>query len=172
MKIAIDVDDVLGLFTPHAHDFHDITMEKCDYWCVQTMRERLGEGWFIDHIAKDKEFWTTLPVLNGPEKLDFEFECYMSSFPEEMYDQRQQWLKQHGYPDKPLIQTHDKVKSCLELGIDLLIDDKAETIKKVREAGILGLHYMPYYAGFASEGDFITDLNQVNEYVNRKRVTI
>ncbi len=167
-RTALDIDDCIAAFTPHAHDFCGAEMGGCNYWSVEEMDSRLGKGWF-ESICKSSEFWKTIPVLN---KVDFDFHCYMTSSPDHKYEERLEWLKINGFPDKPLVITNDKVLNCIKMEIDLLIDDKIDNILKVREAGLLGLHYVPHYASFEPVGDFITDLKDVNEYVRRKRFEI
>lgn len=158
--IALDVDDVLCQFSPHSHTFYGHEVEKCDYWCPDTMNGKFGEGWFTK-IAPVREFWETLPVLSPAEDIDFEFDYYMSAFPEDMYQLRVDWLKKHGYPDKPLIVTFDKLSKCLELGVDYLVDDKPATIKMLEGTPVKGIHFYNHYAGFKPVGNYITTLKDV-----------
>jgi hypothetical protein len=162
MKIAIDVDDVLAAFTPHAHDFFGHELEVCDYWCPITMDGKFGTDWFNGKIAPIREFWDTLPLLSKPEDIDFDFECYISAFPFEMFESRWDWLQKHGFPNKPLICSFQKLAYCKENEIDTIIDDKPTTIKQFNEAGLKGIHFITPYAGFDPVGDcVITNLNQV-----------
>lgn len=165
-KVALDVDDVLGAFTPHAHTFFDIPLEKCDYWCEKTMNAKFGmENWFTGHLKLLPEFWETLPVLSSPEDIDFEVAYYISAFDPKIKHYREDWLNKHGFPDAPLICSYDKVTTCKELGIDILVDDKPATIVKFREAGLQALHFITPYAGFEPIGDYITSLKQVKQYI-------
>jgi hypothetical protein len=167
IKIALDVDDVLAAFTPHAHDFHEMPMcETLDYWCVPTMDARLGQGWFMEHIAPVHEFWRTIPRLSNPEDIDFEVAYYISAFPEDMHDIRLNWLREHGFPEAPLICCSDKLAKCIELGVDVLVDDKPATIEKLKGSPVKGIHFLPYYAGFAPVGEHvITNLNQIKNHI-------
>lgn len=163
MKIALDVDDMLAAFTPHAHAFHNIPMdEKVDYWCERTMDERLGQYWFSKHIAHVHEFWKTLPVLSNPKDINFEVNCYISSFPEEMFDLRQEWLRKNGFPEAPLYATSQKLLKCKELGITHLVDDRPQTIKQFEGSDTKAIHFINHYAGFEPVGPYVvTNLNQV-----------
>lgn len=165
LKIALDVDDVICQFTPHAHDFYGKEMEKCDYWCEKTMDARLGKLWFTNGIAPDREFWKTIPPLSDPKDITFDFDYYISAFPEEMYNERVEWLKEHGFPDKPLIVSFFKLEKCIELGVDILVDDKPATILKLQNSPVRGIHFVPSYAGFEPVGEYITNLNQLNKYI-------
>lgn len=160
--IACDVDDCLAAFTPHAHKFYEKEMEKCHYWCTHTMDAKFGKDWF-NKIAPVEEFWKTLPRLSDPKDIDFEISYYISAFPQEMYQLRVDWLKEHGFPDAPLVVSMNKVETCKELGVDVLIDDKPQTIISLQGTGITGIHFMTEYAGFDPVGNYITNLNQVNE---------
>jgi len=168
MTVALDVDDVLAAFTPHVFRYFRQDIEECDYWCVKGMAKRFGKDWFTGKISKDMGFWKTLPVLSFPEYIDFEFDYYISSFPEWLYDEREWWLARNKFPEKPLIHTMNKVEKCKELGVDLLIDDKPQTITECKEAGINTLHFIPYYAGFKPIGKYITSLKHVNTWLKKK----
>lgn len=166
-KCALDIDDILSAFTPHAHAFHNVRMdEKVDYWCERTMDERLGPKWFTGHIAHVEEFWLTLPILSQPKDIDFEFECYISSFPAEMYELRKEWLLVNKFPDRPLVAASNKLEVCQRLGIGVLIDDKPATIKQFNDNGLKGIHFHNHYAAFAPVGDFVVNnLNQVKNFL-------
>lgn len=163
-KIALDVDDVLCKFTEHAHSYHGIKLKKCNYWCVDTMDVILGKGWF-KALASEWTFWETLQPLSDPADIDFEVFCYISSFPEDMYHLRVNWLKQHGFPEAPLYIASNKLEKCLELGVDILVDDKPATIETLQKSPVKGIHFITPYAGFEPVGDYITNLNQVKNYL-------
>jgi hypothetical protein len=167
VKIALDVDDVLCQFAPYAHAFHKVPMpEKIDYWCERTMNGALGTGWFDQKIAPVEEFWRTIPILSKPEDINFDVSYYISAFPENMHKIRVEWLRQHGFPDAPLICTFDKLAKCIELGVTHLVDDKPATIQKLQGTSIKGIHFITPYAGFEPVGDaVITNLNQLNKYL-------
>lgn len=167
LKIAIDVDDVLCAFTPHAHAFHGVPMpEKVDYWSEQVMDARLGQYWFSKHIAPIEEFWKTIPLLSKPEEIGFEIECYMSSFPPEMYEIRKEWLLVNKFPNVPLVVTTNKLTTCKKMGIDVIIDDKPQTIREMNENGILGIHFYNHYAGFDPVIPYVVfNLNQVKNFL-------
>jgi uncharacterized HAD superfamily protein len=53
------------------------------------------------------------------------------------YDATARWLEQIGLPYNDLHTSHDKVGRCLELGIELLIDDSPENLARAIEHGLL-----------------------------------
>lgn len=165
MKIALDVDDVIAAFTLHVHNYYSKPLEsKVDYWSVPKMDEILGVGWFKG-IAGVKDFWDTIPVLSCPSNIDFEISCYMSSFPQEMYESRVTWLRNNGFPKAPLIVCSDKLSKCLELGVNILIDDKPEMMRSLLNSPVRGIHFITHYAGFEPVGNYVTSLKQVKQYL-------
>jgi hypothetical protein len=164
--IALDVDDVLAAFTPHAHEFHGVPMEKCNYWSERVMDARLGTHWFSKHIAHVEDFWRSIPRLSNPEDIDFEFHYYISSFPVEMYEIRKQWLLDNGFPDKPLVAASNKLEKCQELGVNVMIDDKPATIQGMIGTSVKGIHFVNEYAAFEPVGDYVVNnLNEVKKFL-------
>lgn len=164
-KIVLVCDDVLANFCLHAANHFGKPLGKVNYWCVETMDNIYGEGWFAT-IAPIKEFWETIPVLSRPSDIDFEVDSYMSSFPEEMYDIRVEWLRKNGFPDAPLIVTHDKLGECIKRGATHLVDDKPKTIAQLLDSPVTGIHFITPYAGFQPVGTkVITNLKQVKQYL-------
>jgi beta-phosphoglucomutase-like phosphatase (HAD superfamily) len=59
------------------------------------------------------------------------------------------WLEQVGIPFDDLHCSFDKVTRCIELGIDVLVDDSPVNLEHARAAGILGAAIIhPWNAGF------------------------
>jgi 5'(3')-deoxyribonucleotidase len=50
----------------------------------------------------------------------------------------ERWLARIGMPYDDLHCSYDKVTRCVELGIDVLVDDSPANLEKAREQGILG----------------------------------
>lgn len=48
------------------------------------------------------------------------------------------WLEQIGMPFDDLHCSYDKVSRCVELGIDVLVDDSPVNLRRARERGIMG----------------------------------
>lgn len=48
------------------------------------------------------------------------------------------WLEEVGIPFDDLHCSYDKVTRCIELGIDVLVDDSPVNLERARDAGILG----------------------------------
>lgn len=144
-KVALDVDGVIAdFYLAVCKKFKKPYISISD-WEIDWIRNNFHK------IEKDESFIRTLPLLNPPETITFEFECYMTSLPEKLLDQRQEWLLTNGFPDKPIIISNEKEKTMLEMGINILVDDKPDTIKKVNDIdGLIGIQYIPKYWDFQS----------------------
>ena len=146
MRIACDVDDVLGAFYP--------TM--CKKFNKPELQVNIWDGdlggdcrWIAHKFPKlydELPFWSTIEVLSNPSSINFEIDHYITSIPPHLHDIREKWLLDNGFPKRPLICTlGNKVDTMKALGIDVLIDDKPSTIKAVREAGMVGIRFVPPY---------------------------
>jgi uncharacterized protein len=62
------------------------------------------------------------------------------------------WLEQVGIPFDDLHCSYDKITRCVELGIDVLVDDSPVNLECARAAGILGATIIhPWNAGLEGE---------------------
>ena len=48
------------------------------------------------------------------------------------------WLEEHGFPFDDLHCSYDKVSRCVELGIDVLVDDSPVNLRRARDEGMIG----------------------------------
>jgi hypothetical protein len=160
MKVGLDVDGVLA----------DFYLSMCERYSQPYVRINDWNG--VDHINDnlddvkgDMEFWRTLRILNAPTFLDFDFDYYITSIPEDVKEAREYWLKNNGFPDKPVVVSHDKVTTCRELGVKILIDDKPGTMLKFnKEPDLIGIQYIPPYSDMEILGDHqITCLSELKE---------
>lgn len=162
ITVGLDVDGVLANFI----------LSACNLY---GRREELIETWELDWIEdfevifNDVNFWDGLIVLNHPRNITFKFDYYITSIPQHLRESRTNWLRKHGFPDKPVIVSNDKLKTCEELGVDVLIDDKPETMAEVKNSDIVtGIQYVPYYFNPPITGDYHTDdLNDVNGLIKQ-----
>lgn len=139
MKKALDVDGVLANFYFAFCTKFNKPVETIRQWERPWINDKFHE------VANDHEFWANLPVLNKPEDINFEFDYYITSLPDNLKSAREEWLEKNGFPDKPVILSYDKSTTMKELGVDLLIDDKHQTIIEVHESGLTGIQFVPYY---------------------------
>lgn len=86
----------------------------------------------------------------------------------------EQWLARIGMPYDDLHCSYDKVSRCVELGIDVLVDDSPVNLTKAREQGITGATIIhPWNAELAAEEGIVgardwTELRvKLDELLNR-----
>lgn len=137
--VALDVDGVLANFYLAICQKFGKPYDVVTSWGIDWINQNFKE------IKTDSDFWLLLPLLNVPYSINFQFDYYVSSFPIEMMKERERWLEMYGFPNKPLIQSDDKVKTAKELGITTIIDDKPSTIIDFVNNGLEGVMYVPYY---------------------------
>lgn len=149
MKVGLDVDGVLANFYLSTCNKYGVPYEKQYSWIVPVIEDNLVE------IMGDKDFWDDLIVLNHPEKLTFDFDYYITAIPPQHLESRVNWLKKHGFPDKPVIVAEDKISVCRELGVKYLIDDKPSTLEEFRgNDDVVGIHYISDMFDLGNHGDY------------------
>lgn len=157
MRIALDIDDVLAGFVPAVHETFKAELIPHDHWSPY---EKSGElilafdeqgtpvglnEQYSELCEYNKDFWYGLQPISLPCDIPEGTVCYITSSPKEMVDVRIEWLKKHGFPTLPVIHSKEKHLTMDTLGIGLLIDDKLETVQKVREYGFSAMHFSPWY---------------------------
>lgn len=160
---ALDVDDVIAGFYLAMCIRYKMPIIKRDIWDKVECKFIVDN---FDEVSTEYEFWANLPVVFKPEDINFDFDYYISTFPPEMENARLEWLKKNGFPDKPLICSTNKLETCRELGVDVLIDDKKSTIDSLKGTEVIGVWYRPWY--MVNQGQDIDDLRDLESYlVNR-----
>lgn len=154
MLIGVDVDGVIA-------DFYRSICERYGV-CHNTKINAYDTPLITDNfneIIDDVEFWDGLYVLTEAKEIDFEFDYYVTSLPPNMKESRVKWLSKHGFPNKPVIVTEDKLSKCKELGIEILIDDKPSTIQQFNaDPDLHIIQFIAYYCDF----EIITEHNATN----------
>lgn len=155
MKYALDVDGVLLHWYRHAmrilgYPYRDHLPD----WKVP----EIGKHWsFVESSA---EFWTNIPALSPPETLQVPVTCYITALPEKWKSLREENLKSLGFPEAPVIVSHDKLKTCLEWGITHYVDDAPKNIKPFLSTDIKVFQFYPPYAAWEKVIPVITSLKQ------------
>lgn len=158
---GLDVDDVIAGFYLAMCIRYNVPVIPRDIWDGKDTCKFIADN--MPEVSRDYRFWANLPIINSPDMLTFDFDYYVSSFPSEMAYARQEWLLKHGYPDKPLLCTTNKVQACNQYGINVLIDDSKSNIDKVNEAGIMGIWYRPWY--MIEKGQDLDNLSLVDSHI-------
>jgi 5'(3')-deoxyribonucleotidase len=131
VRIGLDIDEVLADWVAHYSRTHS-TIIPSNWNFDRKIGERLAE------VAKDKEFWMSIPPKTLPEDIQFEPCCYITSrvIPTEWTEE---WLDLHGYPAVPVITVgHDqsKVEVAKAHNVDIFVDDRYENFVEMNNAGI------------------------------------
>lgn len=162
MKKALDVDGVLANFYSAFCRKFNMPVETVMHWDRPWINDKFHE------VENDHHFWANLPVLNGPEEISFEFDYYITSLPDNLKSAREEWLEKNGFPNKPVILSYDKSNTMLELGVELIIDDKHQTIIEVHDSGLTGIQFIPYYMQPADLHHLnVRNLHDVNDIVEK-----
>lgn len=138
-KIGLDVDGVLANFYSSICKRFNRPIEPIKTW---------NQNWINNSFNKlihDDEFWENLDILNSSEAIPFKFDAYITSIPNQQHRSRCKWLKLHNYPNNMVVSTSDKLLAMIDLGINVLVDDKWENVEKVRLDGRKAIYYCPFY---------------------------
>jgi hypothetical protein len=132
-KIGLDIDGVLADFSGHIVAKVGLPDHKATHWNDPIIREA------YDSIRGDKEFWSTIPVLNSPTTIPFEPHCYITarSIDPEV---TQSWLDNNGFPKAKLYcvgHGESKIEVAKSSGIDTYVDDNFDNFLDLTGAGIL-----------------------------------
>lgn len=173
MKIALDIDDVLAGYAKGVHETFGKKIEPHNHWdafdstgllILKTDEKDNVIGYTQDYLDKcehNQDFWYHLEPISLPCDIPKQTVCYITSSPKNMVEVRINWLAKHGFPKLPVIHSKDKAKTMLGLGVDLLVDDKLDTVKQVRQTNILdAIHFRPWYSTL-EEDISITNLSKV-----------
>ena len=169
LKVGLDVDGVLVNFYLHMCRWFNKPYIITEKWSTDWIDKK------FDEIKDDKRFWLTLPTLMPPEAINFDFDYYITSIPKIQRQSRQQWLSMNGYPNKPVIVSYDKLKTCNILEVDILIDDKLATLDVIRNSdNVVGIQFIPSYMKVKStHGDYairhLTGAKKIIEHLNKGR---
>ena len=172
MKVALDLDDVIGAFYPGFCKWSQRPELKTNIWDGKNSCK-----WIVDTIHKvdnDPEFWKGLKFLSNPNSINFHVEAYITASPEKMLLERAYWLFGRGFPEAPLIHSKDKLKTMKMLDIDILVDDSPSTIDKVNEGGLIGLQFKPAYMEkeIDDKSRIITHLSEVGTFIEKNKSKI
>jgi len=166
-KIALDVDDCLAGFYPAMCKKFNRPEFQVDIWDAEVDCKWVAQK--FPELYNNIGFWKHLPILSDPNSITFDVDCYITALPNSLGLLRKCWLNDNGFPDRPLIcETGSKVDIMQSRGIDVLIDDKPSTIRAVREAGLVGIQFVPAYMNNYDRNDphTIRHLSEVTNILN------
>lgn len=124
MKIGLDIDDVLADFmTTYLARFGK---PKQDSEITKNVNQVL---------IKDKQFWTTLPVINN---IDFVPELYCTKRVNPKTWTRQ-WLLENGFPNRNIYQVICQMRNKADFikgRVDVFVDDSVSNFIKMNLSGV------------------------------------
>lgn len=147
IKVALDVDGCcLNWFK-----------RVCEVYQRPYRAEKWDVDWIKEHwsrIENNPACWVGLEALDYP---NFEFDLYLTSIPEKWIYARKANLFSLDFPNKPVIVSYDKINYCLDKGIDLLIDDRPDTVIEAQEKGLKCIQVYPHYAQYPTVGTWVVE---------------
>ncbi len=147
MRIAIDIDSTLHHYWDRLSDAArrrfgiDLPYEEQLDWGITRLRpdqlhlciqETHGEA----AILAGEPYAHAVDTVRGWREAGHYIQVTSHRDPH-CYDATARWLAQIGLPYDELYCAHDKVGRCLELGIELLVDDSPENLARAIEHGLI-----------------------------------
>jgi len=166
-KIALDIDDVLACFYQDFCKYLNRKEDRINIWDGEKDAKWIKDNFKL--VENNKVFWTQLNTLSNPESIDFDVECYITASPASMIKYRKLWLEINGFPKRPVYHSSNKLEIMNRLNIDILIDDKPDTINNINKngKGKLGIQFKPGYMSKDSNdrSKIITHLSEVKKFL-------
>jgi uncharacterized HAD superfamily protein len=149
LRILIDIDSTLYDAGPllaecfaHAFDMHEIPMHAWDFWTDQVSREAF-DAMIDEHFHAPAAIARQTPYAGAREAIERWREAgheihVVSDRAVGATEPSAAWLRAHGIPfDRLVCERHiDKVAYVEREGIDIVIDDRPETLEGVARLGV------------------------------------
>jgi FMN phosphatase YigB (HAD superfamily) len=166
-RIALDIDSTLhhywDLFRSivHARFGVDIAYERQTGWGItelpqEQLHAAVMETHSDDNIAGAEPYPDAVETVRGWHA-DGHWIHITSHRAESCAPATARWLDQIGLPFDDLHCSYDKVTRCVELGIDVLVDDSPVNLERARSEGILGATLLhPWNREFEGQDGVVT----------------
>ncbi|HKP91001.1 MAG TPA: hypothetical protein VJT75_13625 [Thermoleophilaceae bacterium] len=146
MRIAVDIDSTLHHYWDQFSAIAkkrfgvDLAYETQLTWEISRLRPEQAKA-CLDESHTEPHILAATPYPGAVEAIRKWHEAghfiqITSHRTREAHAATARWLEQIGLPYDELYCSYDKVARCVELGIDILIDDSPDTLLKAAEAGI------------------------------------
>ena len=166
MRIAIDIDSTLhhywdlleevaqrrfGVRIPYA----DQVVWEIDRLKPEQLRAAVRETHSEAQILAGEPYPGAVEVVGGWHEAGH-FIHITSHRAGEAHEATAQWLERIGLPYDELYCSYDKVSRCQEIGIDLLIDDSPDNLRRAIDAGIAAATILhPWNRDLVAEEDVV-----------------
>jgi uncharacterized HAD superfamily protein len=175
-RIALDIDSTLHhyweLFRSIVHERYgvDLAYEDQTDWGVTRLPEELVRHAVME-THSDENIAAAEPYPGAVETIQAWHEqghwIHVTSHrAESCAPATARWLEQVGIPFDDLHCSYDKVNRCVELGIDVLVDDSPVNLERARAEGILGATILhPWNATLADDDEVVVarDWNELRD---------
>jgi hypothetical protein len=166
-RIALDIDSTLhhywDLFQPIVRERFGVDMayEEQTGWGItkipqEMLREAVKETHSEENIAGAEPYPDAVETVRAWH--DAGHWIHITSHrAESCAPATARWLDAIGLPFDDLHCSYDKVTRCVELGIDVLVDDSPVNLERAREEGILGATLLhPWNREFEGQDGMVT----------------
>jgi uncharacterized protein len=145
VRIAIDIDSTLHHYWP---EFADAARRRFGVelpydeqpWEIDRLRPEQVRA-CVEETHRDERILAAEPYPGAVETVSAWHEAghfihITSHRRADAYDATAEWLRRTGFPFDDLYCSDDKISRCVEIGIDLLIDDSPVNLVRAADAGI------------------------------------
>jgi uncharacterized HAD superfamily protein len=166
-RIALDIDSTLhhywDLFQPIVRERFGVDMayEEQTGWGItkipqDVLREAVKETHSEENIAGAEPYPDAVETVRAWHEAGHWIHI-TSHRAESCAPATARWLDAIGLPFDDLHCSYDKVTRCVELGIDVLVDDSPVNLERAREEGILGATLLhPWNREFEGQDGMVT----------------
>ncbi|BBI90659.1 hypothetical protein HYO65_gp267 [Tenacibaculum phage PTm1] len=166
--ISYDCDGIIANFYKAICDRYNKPMKKINDFYVPWI------GKVYEEVANDPEFWREMPTMIQPNEMPY-IDYYISTIRESNKLHREYWLNKNGYQNRPLYVSDDKHILINELGVNIHVDDKLETIINITNEcpDCTPILHQPWYLKYKNvpEGIIVTnstkELNSTIQAISR-----
>ena len=131
LRIGLDIDGVLADFNDTVKERYDIHNSPEHWYYSYTFKSGMWE-----ELAKDPDFWLSIPPYFDGSKLPFDPIVYVTHRPIDT-EVSKQWLEKNHFPCVPVETVNGNKSEVLKkYNIDIFVEDKYENFVQLNKEGI------------------------------------